>query len=154
MRTEKSAQIRTQMAGLFEGFAALKKSRPKYGWVRSLREALGMSGRQLAVRLKVQPPRITEMEKAEKSGNITLGSLRRAAEAMDCELVYGFAPKTNLEETLRRQAGIAAARQQAGAAHSMLLENQSLSVKEAAGMLDAKVEELIRTTPRRLWDLE
>ena len=124
------------------------------GWVRSIREALGMTSRQLAARLKVKPPRITEMEKAEMGGNITLGSLRKAAEALDCELVYGFVPKTDLEETLRRQAKIVATRQRARVAHSMLLENQSLSAQEEAGMLDAKVEELMRTTPRRLWDLE
>jgi hypothetical protein len=33
------------------------------------------------------------MERAEKESRIELGSLRRAAEALDCELIYALTPR-------------------------------------------------------------
>ena len=38
-------------------------------------------------------------------GGARLSSLRRAAEAMDCTLVYAFIPNSTLQQTVERQAG-------------------------------------------------
>jgi len=56
--------------------------RPPKGWVKAIREALGMSTEQLATRTGVTKPRVYEIEKAEVSGSITLNSLKRAAHAL------------------------------------------------------------------------
>jgi predicted DNA-binding mobile mystery protein A len=132
----------------------LKGKRPFKGWIRTLREALGMSGRQLAERIQVEPSRITEMEKAETHGNITLKSLRRAAEAMGCEVVYAFVPKTSLETSMRQQAEKAAKRKLDSVAHTMRMEDQGLSEKENARQVSKLAEEWAENPPRWLWDAQ
>jgi predicted DNA-binding mobile mystery protein A len=140
----------TQNLVIFKDFGETRK--PVKGWIRSVREALGMSGRQLAARMGVEPSRVTELEKAEAGGNVTLRSLQRAAEALDCRLVYALVPKTDLEETLRRQAYAAAARRLQRVSHTMRLEDQGLSVKDEGRLLEDQAEEFMRELPRWLWD--
>ncbi len=111
-----------------------------------------MSGRQLAKRIDVDVSRVAEMEKAETQGNITLKSLRRAAEAMECDLVYAFVPKTTLDDTLRVQAERRAKEHMKIVAHTMRLEDQGLSEESDAKQLAKMVEEWLRDTPRWLWD--
>ena len=57
---------------------------PKGGWIRAIRDALGMSSRQLASRLGVSQSRVTPLERAEAHGGATLKTLKEAAEALDC----------------------------------------------------------------------
>jgi predicted DNA-binding mobile mystery protein A len=147
-----SAKIREQVEGVLQDLSALTTRKPFKGWIRSIREALGMSGRQLAERIQVEVSRIPEMEKAETHGNITLKSLRRAAEAMDCELVYAFIPKTTLESNLRTQAEKAARSKLNPVAHTMRLEEQGLSAKEDGKQIAKMVEEWIKDPPHWLWD--
>ncbi|MDD3371684.1 MAG: mobile mystery protein A, partial [Alphaproteobacteria bacterium] len=85
--------------------------RPPKGWVRAVRDALGMTTKQLAQRMGVAQPRITELEKAEMSGGITLTSLERAAEALGCRVVYAFVPERTLAERVEEQAERIADRQ-------------------------------------------
>jgi predicted DNA-binding mobile mystery protein A len=68
--------------------------RPAAGWLRSIREALGLSLADQARKLKVTPPAIRAFEQAEAEDRITLASLRRTAAAMDCDLVYTLVPKS------------------------------------------------------------
>ena len=147
-----SSKIRDQLEKTLVGMAPLKDKAPFKGWIRSIREAIGMSGRQLAQRIQVEPSRIPEMEKAETQGNITVKSLRRAAEAMDCELVFAFVPKTSLEVSLRSQARKAAREKLGTVSHTMRLEDQGLSVREDAELQDKLVEDWVRNPPRWLWD--
>lgn len=72
--------------------------RPAKGWLRAVREALGMSGRQFARRLGVSAPCITALEKKELSGSVTIKTMRRAAEALDCVFVYALVPRESLSE--------------------------------------------------------
>ena len=78
--------------------------RPHKGWIRAAREALGMSSAQLAQRLGVSRPRITALEKSEIEDTITLATLRRAASALECTLVYAFVPETSFQKTLEDRA--------------------------------------------------
>jgi transcriptional regulator with XRE-family HTH domain len=70
---------------------------PLRGWVRTIREGLGLSGSELGVRLGVSQPRISQIERAELDGTLQLGTLERVAAAMHCELRYAFIPKEPLE---------------------------------------------------------
>ena len=70
-------------------------ARPPRGWLKAVREALGLTSAQLGKRMGVSQPRILEIEKSEKSGSITLDTLERAANEMDCKLVYALVPKTH-----------------------------------------------------------
>ena len=125
---------------------------PVKGWIRAVREALGMSGTQLAQRLKVSQPRIPKLEQDEVSGAVTLKTMRQAAEALDCVFVYALVPRTSLEDTVRVQARKIAVTRMQRVSHTMLLESQGLSEEEQRASLDAAVEELVREMPRDLWD--
>jgi predicted DNA-binding mobile mystery protein A len=150
-----SGKIREQVQETLKmgDFAAIRV-RPNAGWIRTIRMALGMSGKQLAERIHVKPPRITELEKAETQGNITLRSLQRAAEAMGCEVIYALVPKVDLESILKGQAQIAAERNLQNVGHSMQLEKQGLSETENARQKASMVAEWVKDPPRWLWDLK
>jgi predicted DNA-binding mobile mystery protein A len=64
-----------------------------------------MTTAQLAKRLGVSQPRAIAIQKAEISGSITLDSLERAAQALDCRLVYTLVPKKPLEKLVEERAG-------------------------------------------------
>ena len=127
---------------------------PIKGWLRAIRDALGMSGKQLANRLKVSQPRIPRLEQDEVSGAVTLKTMRQAAEALDCVFVYAVVPRISLEETVRAQARRVAEARMQRVSHSMLLEAQSLSPEEQRASLDAAVAELVREMPKELWETE
>jgi len=63
------------------------------GWLRGVRLAVGMPVKELADRQGVSEREIFRQEKTERGSRITLWALRRAAEAMDCELSYVLVPK-------------------------------------------------------------
>ena len=68
-------------------------SRPVHGWLQAVRQALGVPRRAVAEALGVTTSAIQAYEKAEKADAITLGTLRRAAGALDCELVVALVPR-------------------------------------------------------------
>ena len=155
MHPKHKLMARQQLDKTQSGFAAAKHTAPPVkGWVRAIREALGMSGKQLANRLKVSQPRIPRLEQDEVSGAVTLKSMRQAAEAMNCVFVYAIVPRNSLEETVRAQARKVAEVRMQQVSHTMLLEAQSLSAEEQRASLDADVEELVREMPRELWETE
>jgi predicted DNA-binding mobile mystery protein A len=126
--------------------------RPPKGWLRAIRNALGMTTAQLARRLGVSQPRVIELEQSEVSGKVTLNTLQRAAEALGCRLVYVLVPEKPLAETVRDRAELLAQRQQSDVEHTMRLEDQAVSSKTASRELRERlIEELLRR-PARLWD--
>lgn len=129
-------------------------ARPPRGWIRAIRDAYGMTTRQLAKRLGKSQSVIVEMEKGEARDSLTLGSLRQAAEALDCTLVYALVPNAPIEELRRMRARQIAAQRIARASHSMALENQSLSSEAQGQERERLTEDLLRGSPARLWDEE
>ena len=71
-------------------------STPPRGWIKAIREALGMTSTQLGRRLRVRQPTVFGYEKAEASKSITLESLERVANALDCRLVYVLVPREQI----------------------------------------------------------
>ncbi len=144
--------IRQQLDKNLAGLKASNTQVPVKGWIRAIREALGMSGRQLAQRLKVSQPRIPRLEQDELSGSVTIKTMHQVAEALDCTFVYALVPRTSLEDTLRAQACMVAQDRIERVAHSMLLEAQSLSAEEHQKSFDSAIDELVREMPKELWD--
>lgn len=129
-----------------------KSARPPKGWLRAIRDALGMTTTQFARRLGVSQPRIVELQQSEMNGSVTLNTLQRAAEALGCRLVYVLVPKRPLAETVRERAELIAGRQSGGVENTMRLENQAVTSKQASRELNRRrIEELLRR-PARLWD--
>ncbi len=125
---------------------------PARGWLRAVRDAFGMTTAQFAARLGVSQPRIIALEKGEVDETITLATLRRAAEALDCTLHYAIVPNQPLAKTLRERATRVAEKQLTRTGHTMRLENQGLSNDELSREKDRLTEELLLGDPRRLWD--
>lgn len=133
---------------------ALNLARPPRGWIRAIREALGMTSKQLALRLGVSQPRVTKIEQAEGDGSITLNTLRRAAQAMDCQLVYAFVPRRPLQELVEERSRIRARRILDATAHSMALEDQRADADTEADQLEQLIRELAEKSGTYLWEDE
>lgn len=153
---QKHKQIaRRQLDAALALFAPAKGVQPPAkGWVRAVREALGMSGRQLARRLNVSQPRVHRLEQDEPSGALTLKTMRQVAEALDCTFVYALVPRSSLEETVKARARLVAEERLKRVSHTMLLEAQGLSAPEQQASLADAIEELARETPKDLWDTQ
>lgn len=120
---------------------------PPSGWLRAVRDALGMPQAEVARRLGVTRQAVAQIETAEVDGSVRLATLRRAAAALDCDLVYTLVPRTTLDQVVREQAERVVAGEVAAAERSMVLEAQDSSVDHAAARELA--DELIASP--RLW---
>ena len=124
-------------------------ARPPKGWVRAIRDAIGMTGTQLGKRLGMTAQGIVSLERSEASGTIQLNTLRRAAEAMDCVTVYALVPKTSLTEMVDHRAREIALRALGRVSHSMALEDQRVDRD-----LEKRIRNYIETAlrDRDLWE--
>ena len=150
----RTAELPTKArARLDERFAGIRPADrftpPVRGWIKGIREGLGMTAAQLAQRLGVSQPSVVAMENSEARGTIQLATLRRVAEALDCTLVYALVPNQPLEQTVRERARQFLRRRLAPVEHSMLLEDQQV----AAPDMGARLEVILReTNPRKFWE--
>jgi predicted DNA-binding mobile mystery protein A len=124
--------------------------RPTRGWIRAVRDALGMTSRQLAARMEISQPAVAQLERSEAAGKIRLDSLRRAADAMDCDLVYAIVPRTSLDETVRERALRVARRDITAIDLSMRLAERGIGPAEIKRRTDEYADRLI--TAGHLWD--
>jgi predicted DNA-binding mobile mystery protein A len=123
--------------------AAAKNPRPQKGWLRAIREATGISASEVARTLKTSRQLPVQLEKAEAEDRITLKSLRAAANALGCELVYALVPKANtLHELVEERARVQAKKHVLGVEHSMALENQAVGRVDEA--VEAETKRLLR----------
>ncbi len=126
-------------------------SRPPSGWIKAIREALGMPAAYLAKRLGIVPSSVSRLETSEADDTITLGSLRRAAEALGCELQYALVPKQTLEQTLATQADKVAHEHIKTVAHTMALEAQATSSDATDTQASELAASLLNGSRRELW---
>lgn len=141
-------QMDSALAKLRESPVAI---RPSVGWVKAIRESLGMSASAFARKLGITPSSITKLEKAEADEKITLASLRKLANALDCELQYTLVPRRSLEEILWERAITVAKEHLRPISHSMSLENQSVSQSANDKQLDLLAKEILDGPRRNLW---
>ena len=144
--------IREQLEASLQRLAPLRGvNPPTKGWVRAIRDALGMTARQLAGRLGISQQSVARIEKDELSGSVTIKTMRRVADSLDCVFVCGFVPRSSLEATVRRQAEQLASRRLAQASQTMALEDQGLKAEENKKVLSGMVDELVDELPSNLW---
>jgi predicted DNA-binding mobile mystery protein A len=145
-----AAQSRAHLEERFKEMGSVTRyTPPARGWIKALREALGMTTTQLADRLNVKQPSVVALEQSEAKGSIELATLRRVAQALDCTLVYALVPNKPLESTVRDRARDFARRRMGPVEHSMALEDQKVAAKAS----DAWLDELVREkNPRLFWD--
>ncbi len=91
------------------------------------------------------------MEASERSGSIRLETLERAADALDCDVVYALIPRQSLQNSVDAQAMRKAREYLAPIAHHARLEDQAVASAE----LEDEIQELAaRFIDRRgLWTI-
>ena len=141
-------QLERRIAPLREA----KVTAPPRGWIKAIREALGMTARQLAARMGAAPSRIPVIEKAEVTGATTIKTLREAAEAMNCTFVYAFVPTKPLDEILRERAVQKTRQDLARLDHTMRLENQALLKSDLDDEQRRMIELILSGSLKGLWE--
>ena len=124
---------------------------PRAGWIRTVRQALGMTLAQFGKRLGMSPQGAVELERRERDGSVTVGRLSAAATALGCELKLVFVPRTSLEDSVRAQATAKARADRNRLLHTMRLEAQGEGVDDVLDEEKA-VEDWLTARAARLWD--
>jgi predicted DNA-binding mobile mystery protein A len=110
-----------------------------------------MSARQLAARLTVTRQAVADLERREVEGTVTLAALRKAADALACDLIYAVVPRRPVSEMLRGRARAIAAERLRGVAHSMHLEDQPVPKEEFDRQVEDLADQIMREFPRDFW---
>lgn len=152
MRPEDREAARRQLDKRLSQLNADALARPPRGWVKAIREALGMTTAQLAKRLGVSQPRVVGIEQAEAKGAITLDSLERAAHALDCRLVYALVPRKPLDALVEARAARLAERRLGSTRHTMALEAQAMDARDEDEQRKRLIRKLIEQSGSELWD--
>lgn len=143
-------QLNTKMYGLLE----LKKIiPPPLGWIKAVRTSLGMSLQQLGNKLAITKQSVSDIEKREVEGTISLKTLREAANALDMELVYAFVPKDgSLDALIERKAKELATQIVMRTSNTMKLEDQEVSYGRIQKAIEERTQSLKNELPKILWD--
>ncbi len=124
---------------------------PPEGWLRTARKALRMSGAQLARRMGASRGLVSQTERGELEGRVTLRTMARMADAMGYEFVYALVPKGSVQEMVQQRALQLARHDVASATAHMALEDQMLDKEQQ----DQQVQRLARRLIEQrgsLWD--
>jgi predicted DNA-binding mobile mystery protein A len=125
--------------------------RPRDGWLRAIRGALGMRVRQFAKAAHVAPSTAQAAEIAESHGDITLATLTRYAEVLGCELRYVLVPRKPLRAMVEERAEAIARAEVAAVHHSMALEAQATRTEEVERQVADLRRKILDGNRSRLW---
>jgi predicted DNA-binding mobile mystery protein A len=150
-RGRKARLRRRELDRLFARVRPLELAPPGKGWIADIRESLGMTGRDFARRLSINPSSAKRLEQSEAKRSVTLASLDRAAEALGCRVAYVLIPDRPLEETVRSRAAALVERLHAPVAHSMALEDQTSDQLSTSDRREIMIDELISNLDAELW---
>ena len=146
----KNAQARRHLDKRFARIRSLLRERPPHrGWIRAIRDALGMTQPELAARMGVGQSTVADLEASEMHGTVKLDTLRRAAEALDAEVLYFLVPRSTLAQMVTDQARRKAAVTLTQVAHHGRLEDQALDLADSDDELEAFATGLVDR--RGLW---
>jgi predicted DNA-binding mobile mystery protein A len=142
---------RDQLDRSFVRLKTLSLKTPKKGWLKEIRESLGMSMKDLAERLGTIKQRIERIEKDEVASKVTLETMKKTADAMNCDFVYFILPKNSLEEILKDQSLKAAEKILKQVGKTMALEAQSTSNISEKKMIESLAQEMLLKQDRKIW---
>ena len=150
VKTIVQQQYRSIVDNAAASLAGLKT--PPEGWLRTVRNALGMSGAELAKKMGVTRARVTQAEHVELTGGITLKSMQATAQAMGCRFVYAIIPSSErIEDIITAQARKKAMAIVGTASTHMALENQKLPDDKIAWEVERLTREIAREMPSDFW---
>jgi predicted DNA-binding mobile mystery protein A len=125
---------------------------PELGWIKEIRETLGISARQLANRVGMSQATLAKIEKGEVEKTVSLKTLNKIAEALESKLIYAFVPKRSFEVLVRDRAQKSAERLVKRVSHSMELEDQGLIQKKREEQIKSIADEMVRTLSKEIWE--
>lgn len=143
-------QFDKSLPSLGKARGLLEQSRPANGWIAGLRSALGMSERAFASRIGLSQPALQDLQRNEREGTISLNSLRRAANALDADLVYALVPRRKLRDSISARAAAVAEERMRPIVRTMKLENQALTPDQLRKQTEQLAREL-EAQPSKLW---
>ena len=153
MRSEDRSTARRQLDKRLSSMQNMELFvRPPRGWLKAIREALGMTTAQLGRRLGVVQSRVVAIEQAEAKGTITLNSLEKAAQALDCRLVYALMPRQPLEDIVEQRASLLAKSRLKSTGHTMTLEAQGVDATDESEQLKRLIRQLVEKSGSKLWE--
>lgn len=131
----------------FDNFKQISKEKPLQGWIKTIRELLGMTSVQFSKKLKVSQPRLAVIEKNEK--NLKLSTMEKIADELNCDFVYALVPRENVNDIIYNRAKQKALNIVAKVNNNMSLENQLSENKE---ILEDTIEYLLSKKATKIWD--
>lgn len=154
MNMSKLPQLRRRQIeeSLLELEPLRRLARPKGGWIKAIRNALGMTMKQLARRVGVSQPMVSQYERAETEDSITLATLRKVADSLGCDLVYGLVPRKPIGTMIENQARLVAARRVKKVHESMAMEDQSVAREELERQIQDHARDLLETGSGSIWE--
>ena len=127
---------------------------PAGGWAKTVRTSLGMPAEVLGQRIGIGQSAVSQLEASETAETITLASLKRLGEGLDCDLVYALVPRTGLNEMMKRQALDRARKIVGSVSDSMALEDQAVPKKDRKEQINRMANDFLTrpSTSTGLWD--
>jgi len=126
---------------------------PPIGWIKAIRNGIGMSMEQLGKKLSITKQAVMDIEKREKEGAITIKSMQEIAKVIDMKFVYGFVPNAgSLEQMIETRSLEIATKIVQRTSTSMKLEVQVNSKERIEKVIKERAAEIINKTPKILWD--
>ena len=81
-------------------------------------------------------------------------NLARAAEALDCELVYALVPRHSLQAMVDKRINQKATAMVGAIAHSMMLEDQKVTDATTAAQLEQLIQRMTMNARSDIWEGE
>ena len=126
---------------------------PPIGWIKAIRNGIGMSMEQLGKKLSITKQGVMDIEKREKEGAITIKSMQEIAKAIDMQFIYGFVPDAgSLDQMIEMRALEMARKIVQRTSTTMKLEDQVNSKERIEKAIKERAAEIINKTPKILWD--
>jgi len=141
-----------QLSKTLDNLTCSQVATPKNGWIYTIRHALGMTSKQLGVRLGTSQQAARDIERREMAGSVTLTSLEEAAKALHCKLVYHLIPCEPIEQIIEKQINKKAMESLKYVAHHMTLEDQQVSSDEQNAQLSEQKARLRSGKTSRMWE--
>lgn len=139
------------MAKILDAMKVKVPTPPKSGWIRTIREALGMSGAQFGERLQLTRNQVSILERKEVAGTITLNQLQELAEGLNADVVYAVVPRKTIEDTIEERATEIAHAMLKMSQQNMFLEAQQISKEKQDELIEMLINDLKATGGKALW---
>lgn len=143
-----------QISNKFSNAINLSKKLSSLGsWniqIKQIREALGMTQKQVANKIKSTQQQYSSIEKGNT--NPTLNTLNRIAESLNCKLQINFIPNEELEKTVYKQAEKKVTKLLKMSLANAAMEDQKPSKKIVKNEKEYLINKLINENRNSLWE--